>query len=63
MPQLVFEHQAGAPLEPGQVDGMATIIEDGTDVLSTDWDVAFENPPHAHLKKLDLVGDGQGEGS
>lgn len=60
----VYEHEGpSAPLKDGQVDGMAEFVESEDDVLSSDWDIGFENPPHEHLKDVDLHGVKDAQGS
>lgn len=56
----VYEH--GGPDDPisaGDIDGMSALIEGDADTLSSDWDLAFENPPHEFLAGLDLQGLGK----
>lgn len=46
----VYEHNPDQPLKPGEVDGMAEFLDED-DVLSTDWDLEIEGPPHDFLKE------------
>jgi hypothetical protein len=49
----IYEYDSSIPLEPGDVDGMEQFVIDDVP-LETDWDIAFENPPHAHWDGPDL---------
>ncbi len=53
---MVAVYEGDGPLEDGEVDGMAEFAEGEDDVLSTDWDLAYENPPHMFLSHVDLHG-------
>lgn len=43
---LTYENDLASPLESGNVDGMQEFMIDDERPLSTDWDIAVENPPH-----------------
>ena len=50
---IIYECDDEHPLQPGDVDGMAYMLDEDTP-LETDWDIAFENPPHRHYDGPDL---------
>lgn len=50
----IYEYDGSFPLEPGDIDAMEQFVIDDVP-LETDWDIAFENPPHAHWDGPDLM--------
>lgn len=44
---VILEHDESTPVGPDDVDGMQEYMDEADAPLSTDWDIAVENPPHA----------------
>jgi hypothetical protein len=43
---IIYERDPAQPVGPDDVDGMQEFMDEADAPLSTDWDIAVENPPH-----------------